>query len=162
MHTFKYAEFIAHGPIEMLFIAGNILIFALAAIGFIKYFKNMQEGFKGQKPVMGFVSAWMQVGIDFMFHKKFSKCPTNSNRYWGHLFVFYGFMGALVATGIVVVDLVGENFGIPKFLPEHMTLPLHYFGGFDTGNWEEWKEVIGLVTKLIGVAGGFGSDRRWI
>jgi quinone-modifying oxidoreductase subunit QmoC len=157
MHKFKYAEFIAHGPIEMLFIAGNVLIFSLAYIGFRRYFKNMSQSFEGQRPQMGFVAAWMQVGIDFMFHKKFSKCPTNSNRHLGHLFVFYGFMGALVATGIVVLDLIfAGKWGIPKFLPEHMDLPLYLFGGFDTGNWAEWVEVIGLATKLIGVAGGLG------
>ncbi len=156
IHQFKYMDFIAHGPIEILFIAGNLLIFALAFMGFKNYWDDLSKSYNkpAEKPFLA--SAW-QVFVDFMLHRKFSKCPTNSNRHMGHLFVFYGFMGALIATAIVVVDLFGHKLGIlPKFLPEHMNLPFHLLGTFDPSNTGSLIEMAGLITKLIGVAGGFG------
>lgn len=153
-HEFKYAEFIAHGPIEMLFVFGNILVFAMAYFGYKKYWDTMQANAEG--PVRnGFIKSAISVFVEFMLHRKFDKCPTNSNRYYGHIFVIYGFIGALVATAIVVVNIFGAKLGLfPEFLPEHMNLPLALLGGFDLSNWEETKEFIGLVTKLIGMSGG--------
>ncbi len=151
---FKYAEFIAHGPIEMLFILGNILIFGLAIAGFKRYWDAMTD-YYGEAPVKGFwPSVWM-VLKELIAHKKFSKCPTNSNRYLGHLFVFYGFVGAMIATGIVVIDIIGPAMGImPKFLPEHMNLPFYLLGSLNLNNPEHVVELIGLVTKLLGMFSG--------
>lgn len=155
MHEYKYAEFIAHGPIEMLFVFGNMLIFILAYIGFKHYWDDMSRNFK--KPaVKGFWESAWGVLWDFMAHRKFSKCPTNSNRYFGHMFVFYGFLGALIATAIVVVNIFGHKLGLfPEFLPEHMNIPLYLLGGIDFSNPQDMIELAGLVTKAIGMTGGF-------
>ncbi len=147
---FRYKDFIAHGPIEMLFIFGNILIFAFAYFGFKNYFDDMTIP-NASKKKMNFIPAAIKVAEDLIVHKKFSDCQENSNRYWGHLFLFYGFMGALIATAIVVVDVMGI-FG--KFLPSDMNLPFYIIQIFDIHNSEHITEMIGLITKLIGMTGG--------
>lgn len=147
---FRYMNFIAHGPIEMLFIAGNALVFGLAYMGFKKYFNEMDVGMNA-KQKMKFIPAVIEVAKDFIVHKKFDACRENSNRFYGHLFLFYGFMGAMIATAIVVFDVVGI-FG--KFLPHDMNLPFYIVPIFDISNSTHITEMIGLVTKMIGLIGG--------
>lgn len=154
VHQFKYMDFIAHGPIEMLFMAGNLIVFAFAYMGFKKYWDQMNLHYGGN-PKQGFIKSVIDVGKEFMLHKKFDKCPTNSNRYYGHLFIFYGFLGALIATAVVVLNIFGHKFGfMPEFLPEHMDMPLYLLGGVDFNNWEQTKEFIGLASKTFGLFSG--------
>ncbi len=156
LHQFKYAEFLAHGPIEALFITGNVLIFALAYAGFRRYWNDLSSNYGKPPGDKNFLKSAWEVLWEFMVHKNFSKCPTNSNRHIGHMFVFYGFLGALIATAIVVIDIFGHGLGLlPEFLPEHMNLPFHMLGGIDLTSWNQQVELYGLITKLIGLTGGF-------
>jgi len=147
---FRYKEFIAHGPIEALFISGNILIFAFTFWGYKKYWENLKC--KLNKPrVLTFWQAVWQVLVDLILHRKFRSCSTNSARFWGHLFIFYGFIGAMISTGIVVINLLGI-FG--KILPEDMNIPIRMFAGFNINNPDELREFAGLLTKLFGIFSG--------
>ncbi|MBZ0099196.1 MAG: quinone-interacting membrane-bound oxidoreductase complex subunit QmoC, partial [Taibaiella sp.] len=98
----KYEDFIHKLVIEGFFIPGNLFIFALAGISFYNYWNHLDKT-NGWKPKMSFVSAVVRTAIDFFTHKKFDKCPANSNRYYGHIYAFYGFLGTMIATGLVVV-----------------------------------------------------------
>lgn len=147
---FRYMDFIAHGPIEALFISGNVLIFALAFTGFKRYFNDMTIPY-GAKKTMNFIPAAIEVAKDLAAHKKFAACQENSNRFYGHLFLFYGFLGAMIATGVVVIDVMGI-FG--KFLPHDMNLPFYIIPIFDIHNPEHLSEMVGLLTKLFGMFGG--------
>ncbi len=141
-HQFRYMDFIAHGPIEALFIAGNILVFGLAYTGFKKYWIEMGKSVVDAGVKRSFIRSMYEVIIEFLLHRKFEKCPTNSVRRYGHLLVFYGFVGALIATAIVVVNIFGSKLGlIPEFLPENMNVPLYLLGGVDFSNTEELKEL---------------------
>jgi quinone-modifying oxidoreductase subunit QmoC len=147
---FRYKEFIAHGPIEALFISGNILIFAFTFWGYKKYWENLKC--KLNKPrVLTFWQAVWQVLVDLILHRKFRSCSTNSARFWGHLFIFYGFIGAMIATGIVVINVLGI-FG--KILPEDMNIPIRMFAGFNINDPDELREFAGLLTKLFGIFSG--------
>lgn len=98
----KYEDFIHKLSIEALFIPGNLLIFGLAGIGLNNYWKSLNKNYQGSVK-MSFLPAVFYVLKDFLMHKKFDKCPTNSNRQWGHIYAFYGFIGTMIATGLVVV-----------------------------------------------------------
>ncbi|MFP4527062.1 MAG: quinone-interacting membrane-bound oxidoreductase complex subunit QmoC [Candidatus Kapaibacterium sp.] len=120
----EFSDFAKHGPLEMVFIAGNILIFAFAYITFKRYWDDLERHYD-RPAVRGFWASAFDVVKEFLAHKKFDKCPTNSNRYWGHIYVFYGFIGTLIATAFVVLD----SF-IVDFLPYPMSIihPLKLFG----------------------------------
>ncbi len=148
---FRYKEFIAHGPIEALFISGNVLIFAFTFWGYKKYWENLKCNLNRPR-VLSFWKAAFKVMSEIVVHKKFKDCKTNSTRFWGHLFIFYGFAGAMVATGIVVINVIGI-FG--RILPEDMNLPIAMFTGFDIYNSEQLREFAGLLTKLFGIFSGF-------
>lgn len=147
---FRYMDFIAHGPIEALFIAGNVLIFGLAFAGFKRYYNEMTIA-SGATKKMDFIPAAIEVVKDLIVHKKFAACQENSNRFYGHLFLFYGFVGAMIATGVVVIDVMGI-FG--KFLPHDMNLPFYIIPIFDIHNTEHLSQMVGLLTKLFGMFGG--------
>lgn len=154
IHQFKYKDFIAHGPIEALFISGNILVFTLAYLGFKRYWDDLHK-YNDYKKVQNFIPSLIQVAKEFMLHKKFDKCPTNSARYYGHLFIFYGFVGALIATAIVVANLFGAKLGLfPEFLPEHMNMPLYLLGGVNFEDPNEVTEFVGLIVKSFGLLAG--------
>lgn len=147
---FRYKEFIAHGPIEALFISGNILIFAFTFWGYKRYWDNLKCKLDRPKLLTFWQGAW-QVLFDLLLHKKFRKCSTNSTRFWGHLFIFYGFIGAMIATGVVVINVLGI---LGKILPEDMNIPIRMFAGFDISNPDELREFAGLLTKLFGIFSG--------
>jgi quinone-modifying oxidoreductase subunit QmoC len=126
------------------------LIFAFTFWGYKKYWENLKC--KLNKPrVLTFWQAVWQVLVDLILHRKFRSCSTNSARFWGHLFIFYGFIGAMIATGIVVINVLGI-FG--KILPEDMNIPIRMFAGFDINNPDELREFAGLLTKLFGIFSG--------
>lgn len=118
----QYDQFVKKVFIQFLFIPGNILIFFLAYLGLSNYWKNMKLQ-SPQPKVMGFSSAAWKVLLDLLGHDKFEKCPTNSNRRWGHFYVFYGFLGTMIATGIVVLGELYE-YGILPIELFHLPYPM--------------------------------------
>lgn len=147
---FRYRDFIAHGPIEGLFIAGNILIFAFTFWGYKRYWNNLKCKLNRPK-VNNFWQATSKVIVELLLHRKFKQCTTNSTRFIGHLFIFYGFIGAVIATGIVVINILGI-FG--QILPDEMNLPIRMLVGFDISNPDELREFFGLFVKLFGIFSG--------
>jgi quinone-modifying oxidoreductase subunit QmoC len=125
----KYEDFINKLAIEALFIPGNILIWGLAAYSLSRYWYDMKMHVP-TKPKKSFLAAAREVGAEFLFHKKFSACPENSNRKYGHLYAFYGFIGTMIATGLVVVGEIhhyGEKFGsdLMKAVSFHLPYPMN-------------------------------------
>ncbi len=127
----KYEDFINKLVIEGVFIPGNVLIFALLGVGLSRYWKSLEANNNYGPPKMGFWKACWLVLIDLFKHKKFRACEENSNRFYGHVYAFYGFLGTMIATGLVVVGEVyhyGHKFGsefltsISFYLPYPMGL----------------------------------------
>lgn len=150
----KYEDFIHKLSIEALFIPGNILIFTLAGLGLRNYWKSMTLTSQ-KKSQKSFFKAFWQVLGDFLAHKKFDKCPTNSNRHYSHLYAFYGFIGTMIATGLVVIGEIyhyGEKLhidflkSISFYLPYPMNLihPVKLLG-LISGTFL----VIGLILFII-------------
>lgn len=126
----KYEDFIHKLSIEALFIPGNVFIFILAGVGLMNYWKSMSSSTQN-RPKNTFAKAFWLVLRDFLAHKKFEKCPTNSNRHYGHIYAFYGFIGTMIATALVVVGEIyhyGEKLqidflkSISFYLPYPMNL----------------------------------------
>jgi quinone-modifying oxidoreductase subunit QmoC len=113
----KFARFLPHGVLEAFFIGGNILIFAFAAIGLSRFWKNLNsitipEGKKS------FIKVFIDTIIEIVSHKNFNTCSSSSTRYWGHLLIFYGFFGAMATAGLAVGALVLFDLTpIPLFHP---------------------------------------------
>jgi quinone-modifying oxidoreductase subunit QmoC len=101
----KYHHFLKHGILEGLFLAGNLLIFLLAAIGFTRYYKNLKE----HSPVtsqIGFVPAAIKTVQEIILHKRFKQCGQNKPRTVFHLMVLFGFLGAAATAGLALIYMV--------------------------------------------------------
>ncbi|MGB5528648.1 MAG: quinone-interacting membrane-bound oxidoreductase complex subunit QmoC [Ignavibacteriaceae bacterium] len=115
--TVRFSRFLPHGILEAFFIGGNILIFAFAAIGLFRFWKNLNS-ISPPKQKSSFVGVLFTTITDIMAHKKFNTCSTNSSRFWGHLLIFYGFFGAMLTAGLAVGALVLYDMNpIPFFHP---------------------------------------------
>ena len=96
-----FARFFPHGILEVFFIGGNVLIFAFAGVGLYRYWTYLTSHSPGVV-TKGFLSVLFVTVISIFSHKKFSSCSTNSTRYWGHLLIFYGFLGAMATAGLAL------------------------------------------------------------
>lgn len=113
-----FARFFPHGILEIFFIGGNVLIFLFAGIGLYRYWVYLTS----HSPIetkKNFLSIFIGTVIGILSHRKFNSCSTNSTRYWGHLLIFYGFLGAMATAGLALMaDLFfGLEAPIPLFHP---------------------------------------------
>jgi quinone-modifying oxidoreductase subunit QmoC len=103
--------FMPHTTVDGLFVFGNILIFLFAAIGFKRFWNELQRG-RGEVGI-SFVSAAVMTAKEIFSHEKFRECGQNRPRAAAHMILFYGFLGAMVTTGLVLVFV---------FLPHYLHL----------------------------------------
>jgi len=113
-----FARFFPHGILEAFFIGGNVLIFAFAGIGLYRYWQNLNSFVVNNKK-KSFISVLIKTVSEILTHKNFNECSTNSTRFWGHLLIFYGFIGAMATAGLALGADIFFNFQapIPLFNP---------------------------------------------
>lgn len=118
-----YARFIPHGLLEMLFIGGNVLIFALAAVGLWRFWKGLQsQNPRGNQ--IGFIPALIRTLQEILVHKKFTSCDANRSRYLGHVLLFYGTIGAALTAGLALLfTVILRKLGSPFYLESPIDLP---------------------------------------
>jgi len=93
--------FLPHSTVDALFVFGNIIIFIFAGIGFSRFWKGLKSS--GNKSDMSFVSALIVTFKEILTHKYFGFCEVNKTRTTWHLILLWGFIGAMVTTGLVLV-----------------------------------------------------------
>lgn len=113
----KFARFLPHGVLEMFFMSGNVLVFLLAGIGLYRFWNKLNLVSQPAKK-NGFIPTLIKTIIEIFTHKNFNSCSENPSRFWGHLLIFYGFMGAMATAGLAVGALVLFDLSpIPLFHP---------------------------------------------
>ncbi len=100
--------FLPHSTVDALFVFGNILIFAFAAVAFARFWKALQAG--GHDRRLSFITAMILTVKEILRHTKFRDCTTNRPRALAHLFLFYGFVGAMITTGAVLVFIFVPHY----------------------------------------------------
>jgi len=132
-----YNVFLPHSTVDALFVFGNILIFIFAAVAFARFWKALQS--TGGDRKISFVQGAVLAVKEILSHAKFRDCTTNRPRALAHLFLFYGFLGAMATTGMVFVfifiphylhllglEQVHSFFELPLDLPH----PVKFLGAF--------------------------------
>lgn len=108
----RFGEFIPHGWIEGLFISGNVLIFAFAFIGLLRFWNMLGKN----SPVPrrnGFISSLVATVKSIISHSNFAKCEANRPRYYAHILVFFGFLGAMATAGLALLAMILINLDPP-------------------------------------------------
>lgn len=104
--------FMPHSTVDAFFVAGNILIFIFAAIGFTRFWKTLKRT-TGDETQMSFMEAAKETIEEIVSHRRFFDCEENKSRSWAHIIVLSGFVGAMITTGLVLLLV---------FLPHYMQL----------------------------------------
>ncbi|HDS00429.1 MAG TPA: hypothetical protein ENO22_15260 [candidate division Zixibacteria bacterium] len=111
-----YNNFIPHGWIEGLFITGNVLILAFAAVGLIRFWRGLKETFPDQE-VPGFIPSAILAVKEIITHENFNKCVTNKARAYAHFMVLFGFLGSMATAGLALLWTVVLGHHSPIDLP---------------------------------------------
>jgi quinone-modifying oxidoreductase subunit QmoC len=107
-----YEDFVPHGLLYAVFfpVAGYVTL--VAGIGGLRFWKKMGEGTdrKGS-----FIGGLVPVVIDILGHKTFGSCDRVSGRRWGHLALFWGFVGAAVTSALLIwaIYVQGDEMPLP-------------------------------------------------
>jgi len=146
--------FLPHNSVDALFVLGNIMIFAFAAVGFSRFWKALQNGNSEFK--MSFTQGLILTLKEFLLHRLFNKCEANKPRALGHMILFYGFVGAMITTGCVFVFIFIPHYlhllGVES-LDSFFELPL---------NLPHPVKILGVLSGLALVTGGaLLVFRRW-
>ncbi len=146
--------FLPHSSVDALFVFGNIIIFAFAAIGFKRFWSRLRAG--NDQVSLSFVSAFILTIKEIVFHTRFFECDTNKPRSWAHILLLSGFVGALITTGLVFIFI---------FVPHYLHLlgleQFHSFFELPLGFLHPVK-ILGAVSGIFLVVGGaWLIARRW-
>lgn len=106
-----FNNFLPHQTVDAFFVGGNILIFVLAAVGFLRFWRVLRSDGAPRKMSVG--QAIFLTLKEIFTHSNFRKCDTNHTRFIGHFLIFFGFLGGMITTGAVLVLI---------FLPHYMNL----------------------------------------
>lgn len=114
----------------------NIPVFLLAIAAVFHSGKTLWKKWgEGVERKGSFWSALMGACIDIAGHKRFDKCGTAAPRRFGHFFFMWGFIGAFITTGLVVIWYYGFGTELP-FALDH-----------------PWK-ILGNISAVLLMVGG--------
>jgi quinone-modifying oxidoreductase subunit QmoC len=146
--------FLPHSSVDALFVFGNILIFAFAIVGFLRFWKLLQS--RGEKNRVSFARALLPTIREIIYHSRFRKCDANYARSLAHMFLLFGFVGAMVTTGAVFLFI---------FAPHYLQLlgleSLHPFFQLPIDLPHPVKILGGLSGLGVVIGGGILLFRRW-
>ncbi len=153
-NTVDFNIFLPHSSVDALFVFGNILIFTFAAIGFIRFWKSLQSG--GNKNQISFAHALFPTIREIIYHSRFRKCDANYPRSIGHIFLLFGFVGAMITTGAIFLFI---------FVPHYLQLigfeSLHSFFDLPIDLPHPVKILGGLGGLGLVIGSGILVYRRW-
>ena len=131
--------FLPHSSVDALFVFGNLLIFILAATGFVRFWKMLRSNGAPQK--LTFVQGAISTLGEIFSHSKFRSCDFNRPRAIGHMFLLYGFLGAMITTGAVFVFI---------FIPHY----LHLLGAEGLRSFFDLPLELPHPVKIVGALSG--------
>lgn len=144
-----FYNFINNGPVEMLWMGGNALIFLLAMIGLLRFYKGLQETWN-LKPQTGFIGALIQTVLEIVLHKRFSSCDASRYRQTAHVLVIFGFVGAMTTAGLAVLRMLYlhhlhlDHFPLSEIPMMQMYHPIKLLG-----NASGLAMIIGLIIMIV-------------
>jgi len=136
-NVIDYNLFLPHSAVDALFVFGNILIFILAAVGFLRFWKGLQAN--GHEKGLSFLSALLKTIAEILSHGRFNKCEANKPRAVGHMLLLFGFIGAMITTGCIFLFIFVPHYlellGLQSWeaffaLPIELPNPVKFLGAF--------------------------------
>lgn len=165
----EYGKILAHGYLEMLFIGGNVFIFAIAAVGLFRFWNLLQHD-AANPTGKGFIAALISTILAIVTHRHFGTCGQNKPRQAAHLLLFYGFIGAAITAGLAVlwtvilghsgpinldnpIKWLGASSGIAIFIGSTMMIVRRNNGTDDVGANGYADQLFLWMVFLVGSTG---------
>jgi quinone-modifying oxidoreductase subunit QmoC len=98
-----YSKLFSIHTVENTFIPLLVFVAIASIIGMRRFWGVISAQRAGETPVRGVVPALTWTIKDILTHSQFKKCSTEGKRYYGHLPMMYGFIGAAITTILVTV-----------------------------------------------------------
>ena len=98
-----YSKLFSIHTVENTFIPLLVFVAIASIIGMRRFWGVISAQRAGETPVRGVVPALTSTLKDILTHSQFKKCSTEGKRYYGHLPMMYGFIGAAITTILVTV-----------------------------------------------------------
>ncbi|MBS3909630.1 MAG: quinone-interacting membrane-bound oxidoreductase complex subunit QmoC [Actinobacteria bacterium] len=96
-----YANFYPELLVDGAFMTFAFLAVISLGIGLNRFWKSMVH-YHGEAGLMGAPVPNLLAALPTIFaHRRFKECDESKDRYWGHMGVFYGFIGLFITTMIV-------------------------------------------------------------
>ncbi len=106
----KY-EFLFHiHVLEYLYIPVSFFGFIAGLMGMRRYWTAISAHRAGESPRRTMVEAAILTAKEILSHTQFRKCSLEGKRYYGHLPMLYGFLGALGTTTMVTIYYYSGRF----------------------------------------------------
>ncbi len=149
-----YNIFLPHSTVDALFVIGNIIIFLFAAIGFRRFWLTLQ--YSNGQPTISFTKGLWLTFKEFLAHSKFQQCGENKPRAYGHMILFFGFVGAMITTGSVFAFVFIPHYlhllGLENLEP-YFSLPIDF---------PHPVKILGALSGIALITGGILLlVRRW-
>ncbi len=137
-HFREFGEVVPHWLIYLVFFPTVGFVTAAMYLSGKKFWDLLGE--HGRRKGSFFANI-VPVLIEILTHKRFDSCEASKSRRLGHMALLFGFAGAAITSGFLVIDLY-----IPaaRFFYEEMPLPL----------WHPYK-LLGNVSAVLLVYGAF-------
>ncbi|MDP8228624.1 MAG: quinone-interacting membrane-bound oxidoreductase complex subunit QmoC [Candidatus Electryoneaceae bacterium] len=141
---FKY--FLKHDYVDITFVFGNILVFALFAISLTRFWKGLNSPYDSGTKV-GFIPALISTVIEVLLHRRFRICDAAGYRNLAHMLLLFGFLAAFISTLWAAFNmlLLTKVLHLEGFYPPYSLLhPLKILG-----NLGGIAIIVGLVMVLF-------------
>lgn len=112
----NYSKFFPHAWLNSSFTAITFLFYAMAFIGWRKFWNDLQK-FNTEVVKISFFKNFFKSFKTILFHNKFSSCDSQKSRKTSHLLVFYGFALLLIVTLFAIYAALTHNYPLAFLNP---------------------------------------------
>jgi quinone-modifying oxidoreductase subunit QmoC len=129
---FAYDEFVPHSLIYMVNFTATALVGLSMWISGRRFWNRIGEGEKRSGTFLGQLVA---ASVEILTHRRFGSCSTARPRRIGHLTLVWGFIGAAVTSGLLVIWMYGLGWDLPV-------------------RQGHWIKILGNISAALLVVGG--------
>jgi len=105
-----YSKLFPIHTLEYIYIPVAFFGFIAGLMGMRRYWTAISAQRAGARPRRGLVEAAILTGKEILSHTQFKKCSVEGKRYYGHLPMLYGFLGAFGTTTLVTIYYYSGRF----------------------------------------------------